>query len=80
MASQQVDAPHLCAQLQYKVPVPLAASGSVQACLAESAKEGVQQGKGQWPLRRAPAVQFVAIFMQICLLPAIAGKCRRRSH
>ncbi len=60
-------ATHLCAQLQHEELVTLTDSVSVQACLAEAAKEGVEQRKGQRPHRRAPTVESGAVLMQLCL-------------
>ena len=73
-------ASHLSAQIQHKKSVHLAEIGSVQTSFAESAKEGVEQGKGQWPRRRAPTVELLAVAMQLCLAIKIFAKCGRRSH
>lgn len=57
-------APHLRAQLQHKKLVTLTERGSPPACLAECAKEGVEQRKGEWPHTRAPTIESVAALMQ----------------
>ena len=67
-------APHLCAQLQHKKLVTLTDRGSPPACLAECAKEEVEQRKGEWPHTRAPTIESVAALMQNFQAPDVLAK------
>ena len=69
-------APHLRAKLQHKKLVALKERGSPPACLAECAKEGVEQRKEEWPHARAPTIESVAALMQIFLALDIFAKGR----
>ena len=67
-------ASHLRAQLQHKKLVTLTEWSSAPACLAECAKEGVEQCKGEWPHMRAPTIESVAALMQVFLALDIFAK------